>query len=59
MTIEIHKPELKGLILERMKSGEFQDVEDLLMQALRSLARGDHTAARKKAKINLAPMLFT
>jgi len=34
MTIEIHKPELEALILERMKLGGFQNVEDALMQAL-------------------------
>jgi hypothetical protein len=36
MTIEIHRPELEALILERMKSGAFRDVEDVLMQALKS-----------------------
>jgi hypothetical protein len=36
MTIEIHKPELEALIRERLKSGAFQNVEDVLMQALQS-----------------------
>jgi len=36
MTIEIHRPELEALIQERMKSGVFQSVEDVLMQALKS-----------------------
>ena len=36
MTIEIHKPELEALIRERMKRGAFQNVEDVLMQALKS-----------------------
>jgi hypothetical protein len=36
MTIEIHKPELEALIRERMKSGAFHDVEDVLIQALKS-----------------------
>jgi hypothetical protein len=36
MTIEIHRPELEALILKRMKSGPFRDVEDVLMQALTS-----------------------
>lgn len=35
MTIEIHKPELEALINERLRSGAFEDVEDVLMQALR------------------------
>jgi hypothetical protein len=36
MTIEIHKPELEALIRQRMESGEFQNVDDLLLQALSS-----------------------
>ena len=34
MTIEIHRPELEAMIMERMKAGAFQNVEDVLMQAL-------------------------
>lgn len=34
MTIEIHRPELEALIRERMKTGAFQSVEDVLIQAL-------------------------
>ena len=37
MIIEIHKPELENIIRERMASGEFQNVEDVLMQAFESL----------------------
>jgi hypothetical protein len=36
MTIEIRKPELEALIRERMKRGTFQNVEDVLIQALKS-----------------------
>ncbi len=36
MTIEIHKPELEALIMERIRSGAFENVEDVLMQALTS-----------------------
>jgi hypothetical protein len=35
MTIEIHQPELEALILRRMESGGFQDVEEVLFHALR------------------------
>lgn len=38
MTIEIQKPELEALIRERMKSGGFQNVEDVLLEALKSSA---------------------
>jgi predicted nucleic acid-binding protein len=36
MTIEIQKPELEALILERMQKGAFASIEDALMQALES-----------------------
>jgi hypothetical protein len=36
MTIEIQKPELEALILERMQLGAFPTVEDALLQALKS-----------------------
>ena len=36
MIIEIQKPELEALIGERMRSGAFQNVEDVLIQALKS-----------------------
>jgi hypothetical protein len=36
MTIEVRRPELEALIQEWMKSGAFQDVEDALIQALKS-----------------------
>lgn len=34
MIIEIHKPELEALILQRMKLGAFENIEDALLQAL-------------------------
>jgi hypothetical protein len=34
MTIEIHRPELEALIMQRMKKYGFKNVEDVLMQAL-------------------------
>jgi hypothetical protein len=36
MTIEIHQPELEALIRERLKSGAFRNVEEILLQALKS-----------------------
>ena len=36
--IEIEKPELEALILERMQIGAFPTVEDALLQALKSSA---------------------
>ena len=34
MTIEIHRPELEALLRERMKSGAFESIEEVIMQAL-------------------------
>ena len=45
MTIEIHRPELEALIRERMSSGAFHDVEDVIMQALRSSPAAEAPAA--------------
>jgi hypothetical protein len=36
MTLEIHQPELEALIAQRMQSGVFRSVEEVLLQALRS-----------------------
>ena len=57
MTIEIHKPELEALIQERMKSGEFQNVEDVLLQALKSSPIFERAAPRNPKK-NLAEFLL-
>ena len=36
MTIEIRQPETEALIEERLQSGAFRDVEEVLLHALRS-----------------------
>jgi len=38
MSIEIHKPELERRVREGIQSGRFQDVDDLLTQALDALS---------------------
>lgn len=56
MTIEIRRPELEALIIERMKVGGFHDVEDVLMQALRALPvtnAGAAGAAQKRTGADL------
>jgi L-rhamnose isomerase len=56
MTIEIHRPELKALIMERMKIGGFQSVEDALMQALKTSPATDAkpaTAAQNRTGADL------
>ncbi|SNS30026.1 hypothetical protein SAMN05421770_101400 [Granulicella rosea] len=36
MSVEIHEPEIEALIERRMASGVFEDVEDVLLYALKS-----------------------
>jgi hypothetical protein len=63
MNIEIQKPELEALILERMKSGGFESVEDVLMQALKSASpatessdqAATHTGADLVAAMQASP----
>jgi hypothetical protein len=61
MTIEIHQPRLEALIERRMASGQFESVEDLLLQTLEASpvaqAPDDQTKARPK-KQNLADFLL-
>jgi hypothetical protein len=40
MTIEITRPEVEALINQRLRSGAFQDAQDVILQALRSSAPG-------------------
>ncbi len=59
MTIEIHKPELEALIQERMKTGAFQTVEDVLIQALKSSAPSEQPAPQaRKPRKNFAQFLL-
>jgi len=62
MTIEIHKPELEALIMDRMKAGAFQTVEEVIMQALKTAPppsvgqpRGDRTGADLIAALQSSP----
>jgi hypothetical protein len=38
MTIEITRPEIESLIQQRLQSGAYVDAEDVILQALQSLA---------------------
>jgi len=58
MIIEIHKPELENLIQERMASGGFQDVEDVLIQALKSPLGERQPAPPQKPKKSLGQFLL-
>jgi Arc/MetJ-type ribon-helix-helix transcriptional regulator len=39
MTIEITRPELEALIQERLRSGGFEDAQDVILSALRAAER--------------------
>jgi hypothetical protein len=55
MTIEIHKPELEALIRQRMENDASLDVEDILIEALKSTpALPDKP---RKVRRNLADIL--
>jgi len=44
MTIEINKPELEAMIRQRLESGQFESVEDVLWQALNPRSRQNEPA---------------
>lgn len=51
MTIEIKQPELEAVLHQRLGTGEFNDVEELLTAALSSLPADQrfHSEARREA----------
>ena len=58
MTIEIHKPELEALIMERLKSGAFKSIEDVLMNALQGAPvppKTGHTGTDLVAAMQASP----
>jgi Arc/MetJ-type ribon-helix-helix transcriptional regulator len=40
MTIRINQPEVEALINQRLQSGAFKDVEDVILQALKASSAG-------------------
>lgn len=50
MRIDIHRPELEALINEHLRSGAFEDAEDLIWRALRDSSRPAVSGAASKAK---------
>jgi len=55
MTIEVHRPELEALIMQRMKMDRFNNVEDALQQALETspVVVTDGATAPKRTGANL------
>jgi hypothetical protein len=51
MTIEIRNLELEALIRQRMESGAFEDVEDVLLHAMASSSLDDRPAPTQKVSL--------
>jgi hypothetical protein len=59
MTIEIRRPELERLVQEEILSGHFQNVDDLLTEALQALReKNAPLAAASGPRKNLAQFLM-
>jgi antitoxin ParD1/3/4 len=52
MTIEINRPEIEALIQERLHSGAFESVEDVLFDALEIQAEREAWLQENKEAIN-------
>lgn len=52
MTIEIQQPELEALIQQRLNSGRFQNVEEVLIEALKSSREEPVNAEAPKQNFN-------
>lgn len=48
MTIQITKPEVEALINRRLETGSFRDVEDVILQALKSSETGSQAGDEKR-----------
>ena len=55
MSVIIHQPEIEALIQQRLDTGAFHDVEDVLLHALKS---APIPAVDKQPKQNLADFLM-
>lgn len=56
MIIEITKPELEALILQRLQSGAFQNAEDLILHALKTSEPKGRTVQEVAQARNLAEL---
>lgn len=55
MTIEINKPEVEALILERLKNGGFADPQDVILHALRTSESPQRTPTDLLAALRTSP----
>ncbi len=59
MSIEIHQPEIEALIQQRMASGAFHNVEEVLIYALKSAPPTDKPAHKQTAPNETLEEMFT
>ncbi len=57
MTIEIKRPELESLIQQQLESGSFQDVDELLTEALHALREHSESDAGRRSGKRLVDVL--
>lgn len=55
MTIEISSPEVEAIILQRMRSGEFSNAEEVILHALRSSEPKASTGSALIAAMQASP----
>ena len=53
MIIEIQSPEFEALVMQRMRSGGFRNVEDVLMQALETSLLPQAKAPENRSSVDL------
>ncbi len=58
MTIEIRKPELEQLVREEILNGRFQNVDDLLTEAIHALREKNASVTASRPRQNLAQFLL-
>lgn len=57
MNIEIHQPRLEALIQQRMASGRFESIEDLLLHTFDATDEKDQEIKTEATKENLSQFL--
>ncbi len=59
VTIEINRPELEALIQERLRSGAFQNVEDVLWDALKTKPEAEGLCSQRSDRRKSLAQLFS
>ena len=57
MMLEIHRPELEALLMERMKSGAFENFEDVIMQALETSSAAEQQPGISRPRRHISEII--